>query len=319
MSLSYRVAPSLAEFRPVPTATVICSSDGPLTGERNSRAGVRGVLVEVLLDIEDCGQGISRQLGALDDVRARGRLRGGRCLGPFNGGDEREEILGGGELIARRRLRDVGGCRHPDRRAVLGGVRARLSEEPDVLDGLGMVRRDGSKGEGQHRVLGELARRERIEAVVEAGCPEVLLVPALVKSFLQVLETGERCRGVGVLDLVVGVVGGEVRDGRLDVAVVGEDEQLRGPVVRGLVGGADRGDPGGLELVVVGLELGPGRRDRQTVGREDLLVVQDAATHRRATGHAEDPAVLRHRRDEGVGDVGDVRLVRSGRRASATD
>ena len=92
------------------------------------------------------------------------------------------------------RLGDVGRRRHPDRGAVLGGVVAGLAEEADVLDRVRVVLGDRAEREGQHRVLRDLALGEHVQAVVELGCAEVLLVPALLEALLEVLEAGHAPR-----------------------------------------------------------------------------------------------------------------------------
>ena len=132
-------------FRPEPTATVICSRDGPLTGDRNSSAG------ELLppsmygwMSLMAAGTRVG-QRGPLDHVRAGRGDAGAHRVGALDRADEVHERLGRVELRAGGGLRDVGRGRHPDRRAVGRGVVARLAEEPDVVDRVGEVRRPSSR------------------------------------------------------------------------------------------------------------------------------------------------------------------------------
>ena len=68
--------------------------------------------------------------------------------------------------------------------------------------------------------------------------------------------------------------------------------------------------PAALICFVVRSKLLPGRGHAQAQLLVDLPVVEDAAAHRGAGGHAEDLPALGHGRQEGFGDVGDVRLAR---------
>ena len=140
-----------------------------------------------------------------------------------------------------------------------------------------------------------------------AAAKSSLRWPAL-KTSSPTLEARHRRRGGRVLGLVRGVVGREGRDRGLDVEEVAENEKLAGP---GVAEGLDHGRlAGGLDLFVVGHELGPGHRHRQSELFIDLLVVEDAATHRRLFRHAVDAAIRRRNdRLERVDDVGLERLV----------
>ena len=73
---------------------------------------------------------------------------------------------------------------------------------------------------------------EQLQSLFEFCGREVLLVPTLLKAFLQIGEAVHRLRDCGVLGFVGGVVRGEGRVGLRDIVVVSEHEQLGSPVCR---------------------------------------------------------------------------------------
>src|SRR4051812_8299309 len=97
--------------------------------ELESQTGLLRVLVLQLV----CHQGrsVGRELAGADGERSRGDSCGVLRVASLRGVDERDELLRSCQLVTRRRLRNVGGCRLPDRRLRLTRV-GRHREVADV-------------------------------------------------------------------------------------------------------------------------------------------------------------------------------------------
>ena len=118
-------APSSARVSPEPTATVICSSDGPLTGDRNSSAGRGGVRCRGTPGCPARPAGhVGGQRGAVDDVRTRRARRRRDRLGPSTDAMNARNSFAASTFSVVLGMYVAG--RHPDGGAVLGGVVARL-------------------------------------------------------------------------------------------------------------------------------------------------------------------------------------------------
>ena len=157
--------------------------------------------------------------------------------------------------------------------------------------------------------MGALAVGEQLQGLIEFGGREVLLIPALLEALGQIGEAGHRRRGRGVLGLVGGVIGGEVRDGlrqrcRSRRARTTAKSTCRHSVwMTGAIPAA----------LIFSLFASNSAQVLGTLKPEllvDLLVVEDAAAHRRAARHAEDLPVLRYGRQERLLNVGDEGLLR---------
>ena len=168
----------------------------------------------------------------------------------LDAGDEGEELLGFVGMLAWS-----WGCRAAAGiqtvRPFLAASSPGMAKKPTSFEIVGIVLRDVADGEGQHRVVRAFARGDHAHAVVELGRAEVLVEVAGLEHVLLMLEARHRGRRGGVLRLVGGVVGGEVRHGGLHVVEVAEHEQLAGP---GVAEGLDHGDlAGGLDLSLLAM------------------------------------------------------------------
>ena len=250
--------------------TMICSSEGPLTGETNSRAGV-----EVRCRCRPACP--SPPGGALS-----GSLEPLTRYGPVGGTAEEKASVPGTRprrprtswrprCCCPRPLGDVLATRQPQGRAGLARVIAGDAEEADSWRHRPVTASE-IRGKVSMGYCATLPVRQLLDSLGEGRGAGAAVEPALLLGLGRLLEPRARHRVGRVLDLVRRVVLGRlgVRGG--DVVEVAEDVQLRGEGVP--QGAENRRDPAAaLIFSLLRLELRPrlGHR-RVRAGRRPSLL-----------------------------------------------